>query len=208
MFPRRTIGFGVAAAVGLVVLFVAGKAWLGGQDDAAGGRQSIRSEDVRAGRVVVVGRLGVPLGTVVEVAATVGEVSGGGSVRPFSYELIVAKVGDARLAVPERFRFEVAAANFARLVASHSEMDALVRVMTTEGEKQIVSGGEAVTMPPISAAEAERFPKEYVGSVRRLLVFESGTWGGAPKNWPAEFGLIAPRENFEFRTILHVIAER
>src|SRR4051794_2545155 len=137
--------------------------------------------------VVIIGKLGVPLGTAVEIEAKVlsgktlhSELVGG------KYFLVVSKVGRKPLAEPPICLFELLPWASVEIASDTSELYEMKR-----GKKASKLTGE-------ERADLER---DYVGRTYHLLVYEEGFFSGIPKGLPSEYQ-VWHSHNFNFDTKL------
>lgn len=141
----------------------------------------------------VIGRLGVPLGTAVEIRA---EIISGHSLRLKAYAsrylLKVTHVSGKALQDPPTLEFEVPGFIDANVASDHFELAELKR-------------GERVGR--LSGAEIKELEKGYVGEVVRLGVYEGGMFDGIPKNRLPGVPIWADRI-YHFTTYLVVVAQR
>lgn len=144
----------------------------------------------------VIGRLGRPLGTVVEVEA---EVVRGRDLRNKgdygSYLLRVTSVDGADLPAPELLHFGLAPGSSARLAWEEF------------GLWRMKKGSDAGTLYPKDIDEIEQ---GYVGRHVRLLAYESGGYSGIPALNPRGEGAGVPiwqDHGFGFSTSLIVLRE-
>ncbi len=144
-------------------------------------------------RRTVIGKLGLPLGTVVEIDA---EITAGSELRLKGYQslylLNVTHVDGKKLNAPPLLRFSIP--RFASVkLANH-----------TFSLYEMKHGTKARSLDSSQIAELE---KDYVGRSVRLVVYEVGSFHGAPNDLPkdvpewADFG-------FHFSTSLIALAQR
>ena len=140
-----------------------------------------------------IGALGIPLGTVVDIRAV---VVAGESLRMKQYQgeylLRVTHVDGRALAEPRLCEFGVPA--FLRKNLAHTPFELY----------EMKHGRRARELDDKEIARLER---GYVGKEFKLTVYETGQFGGIPKNWPADVPLWAD-VGFGFSTSLVVLAER
>ncbi|MGH8018663.1 MAG: hypothetical protein ACREIA_10275 [Opitutaceae bacterium] len=193
----RALAF-VAAACGTVVCC--------GGEQASIEPVEIPANKLRAGKGVVIGELGLPLGTVAEIEATVvdGGPSGMWVVLPKTtpemhiFALSVERVNGRALSEPKILEFQVlpAAASFpygVTLAPKRMQLSELLQSRIEEGA--------------MTEAEAEAFRHTYMGSRHRLVVSEAGIFHGRPADLPDDAPIWAvPR--FHFTTRLVVLAKR
>jgi hypothetical protein len=144
-------------------------------------------------RRTVIGKLGLPLGTVVEIDA---EITAGSDLRLKGYHshylLKVTHVDGKKMDSPPLLDFSVPGFASVKL-ANH-----------TFSLYEMKHGTKAGSLNSSQVAELE---KDYVGRAVRLLVYEVGSFDGMPKNLPkdmrdrADFG-------FHFSTSLIALAQR
>lgn len=146
---------------------------------------SVRAEEL-GGTIQVIGKLQQPIGTVVQIEATIVD---GETLRMKQYEgaylLRVESVAGKRLAGSPVLRFEPSGSGLAA--------DSLALYESKHGKKP----------GPLSSDEIRELKKGYVGQRLTLLVYETGAFGGIPKNLPPE--LIWQDTAFEFSTRLVVL---
>jgi hypothetical protein len=141
----------------------------------------------------VIGNLGLPLGTTVEIEA---EVVSGRDLRRKGYELVyllkVTRVDGKELKPAPLMEFSVK--NFASLELPNRAFD-LYEMKHGKAE-------DWLNMPQIAELE-----KDYVGKKVRLAVYEVGSFHGLPTPLPEDVGLWAD-VGFQFSTSLTVLSER
>jgi hypothetical protein len=139
-----------------------------------------------------IGLLGIPLGTVTDVHATVVAQGGGREKAARSYRLRVTDVGSRRLSNPPTLDFEKY--SFIDVNLAPDEL-ALYRMK---------KGKETGTPNEAQVAELE---KGYVGKQVHLIVFETGAYSGIPGGVPQDVPSWQDH-GFSFSTSLVVLAER
>jgi len=160
-----------------------------GQDDSTDA--PITLEELS--RRTVVGNLGHPLGTAVEIEA---ELVAGHSLRMKAYDslylLNVTHVDGKELAAPQLMRFSVPGFVSVKL-ANH-----------TFALYELKHGKKATSLDSAEIAELE---KGFVGKKVRLVVYEAGGFNGIPETLPDDVPVWA-HSRFRFSTALTVLAER
>jgi hypothetical protein len=159
------------------------------QDDAA--KEPITLEELHSRGVL--GQLGVPLGTAVEIKA---EVVSGDSTRRKAlqgvYLLRVTQVGGKELAAPPLMHYTV---KFGRIEIPNCPRDSFFESPRDKEAERIES------------ARIAELEKSYVGKVVQLLVYEGGLFVGIPEQLPED----APQwqgSGFRFLPTLEVLDER
>jgi len=140
----------------------------------------------------VAGRLGVRLGNVIDIKATI--VSGRETRRKALsslYLLDVTEINDKQLAAPIRLRFSVPPIADAKLASTNF---GLYKLKHGEPAKRL------------SSAQLDELEKDYVGSEVKLAVYETGGYSGIPNNLPADFPAWQGQE-FHFSTHLIVLEQ-
>lgn len=141
----------------------------------------------------VVGLLGLPLGTVAEVQAT---IIAGSELRMKAYDgiylLRVTQVAGRQLDTPVNIEFTVRPFGDAKLPR---EASALYEMKT---------GNKATQLDSKEISELE---KAYVGTQKRLLAFETGGYSGIPRDLPRNI-FSWQDHSFAFLTSLIVLEER
>lgn len=164
----------------------------------------VSHEDITNGQVMIVGRLGVPLGTVVKVAAKVEAVTDYFGVVN-AYRLAVYRVDGLELETVASFDFS----NWgeARVASTPSQLGELVRKLQIPNSFVQRSPPDFLSTfaPSISAAEAESFREGYIGSTHILFAYEIGEFVGSPRTVPPEVSEFAPPQEFRFVTSLVVL---
>ena len=140
--------------------------------------------------VVIIGQLGVPLGTVVQVDAT---IVAGRTLEPKAlmgeYLLKVTKVGSNLVPNPACCPFR-----------THSWAE--VKLAPDEFSLyELKKGKKTGRLSDLQVAELER---GYVGRAYRLLVYEEGVYTGIPRDLPKDYP-IWQDQPFGFRTHLIVL---
>ncbi len=167
-----------------------------GEKDA-GGQPAARLEpntvDYRTlnGDTVIVGQLGVPLGTVVQVDATVvlGRSPKSNKDVHSEYLLKVSKVASSVLSDPPKCRFW-----------SHS-WDRVKLAPDVFSLYELKKGKKTGKLSDAQIAELEQ---GYVGQEYHLLVYEEGVFSGIPNNLPKDY-LSWQDRSFGFSTHLIVL---
>ena len=140
--------------------------------------------------VLIIGQLGVPLGTVVQVDATI--VAGrtlGSKEFMAEYLLKVTKIGSNAVSNPPNCPFR-----------THSWAE--VRIAPDEFSLyELKKGKKTGSLSDLQVAELER---GYVGRVYRLLVYEEGVYTGIPRDLPKDYP-VRQDHSFGFRTHLIVL---
>ncbi len=176
------------------------------------------AQDLIIGKATIVGLLGKPLGTPVEIVGTIldcpeGEASGmkvSDSLRG-RYRIRVEEIAGSFADPTFEMDFFVHRTVEANVAHDQRALDDLVKRMTTPGTrwKYDESSDTNVEAPPMTRKEAEEFRASYVGSRHRLLVYETGAFDGAPRGLPREAEDFASNEpEFRFSVFLVVIRER
>jgi len=157
-------------------------------DDQAPKSISVESLDT----IPVIGMIGVPLGKVATVRATVvdGE-SLGMKASQGHYLLKITEVDGTKLNSEPIIRFSLAPGSEVQLASNNFELYEL-----KTGKK-----AESLTDEQMVA-----FKKDYVGRSLLLQVYELGGFSGIPKNMPKEV-MIWQDRGFGFRTYLRVLRE-
>lgn len=141
----------------------------------------------------VIGQLGVPLGTVVEIK---GAVVSGDDLRKKLYQgaylLRVTEVDGRALESPPVITFFVPGFSGVKLASNNRELYEM-KVGATARE--------------LSTDQRERLRKNYVGKQMRLVVYEVGRYSGMPTKLPDDV-LIWQDVGFGFRTSLNVLKAR
>jgi hypothetical protein len=139
----------------------------------------------------VVGALGLPLGTVVEIR---GNVISGDELRLKAYAgtylLRVKEVGG-------RARVPPAVMEFSAPFVASLPSDPFELYESKTGSKP----------DGLDSAQIKQLEKGYVGKQVRLVVYETGGYSGIPRKLPADAPTWQDRD-FGFRTSLVVLAER
>jgi len=141
----------------------------------------------------IVGTLGVPLGTVVEIRAV---IVAGSETRmkeyQSSYLLRVSKVDGQPLSLPPLMKFSVPGFVSVKLVNDDFDLYEL-----KNGKK---TGS-------LDSSQIEKLQKGYIGKQVRLAVYETGGYSGIPANLPSDVP-IWQDHGFGFYTSLVILAER
>lgn len=140
----------------------------------------------------VVGDLGVPLGTVVEIVATVfdGDEL---QMKAFAdrYLLRITTVDSKQLAKPLTLDFFLHRGG--RPIGLARDTSELLE------QKRLENGKE------LNEEQIRRLEDGYVGKTVRLLAYESGMYNGIPRGVPGE--MIWQDRDWGFRTTLYVLSE-
>lgn len=152
--------------------------------------ESITAESLNT--ISVIGEIGVPLGTVATVKATVTD---GDSLQMKYYQgkyiLKITEVNGVKLASEPMVEFSLAPGVEVKLANDNFE---LYEMKTGEKAKSLT--GE----------QTEDLKKDYVGSTIMLQVYELGYYSGIPDNMPKEVE-IWQDTGFRFSTYLRVLRE-
>ena len=141
----------------------------------------------------VIGKLGVPLGTAIDIQAQI--VSGEALRRKehaVDYLLKVTHVAGAKLEKAPLLKFGVYGAGGAKIASNQFDLFELKK------------GKKTGRLDSVQIKELE---KGYVGKTVRLLVCEYGSFNGVPNNLPKDFPSWAEPE-FYFSTSLFVLGEK
>ncbi len=170
------------------------------------------------GQVQIVGLVGRPLGTVVEIHAEVIEDRSAADVGAPSpredlveYKLRVVAVDNIRLQKHVDVSFSVVPIAFANVAPNRQQLDDLVERMQTAGARERFepSVGGLIHVEPVSKEAAMEFLRDYVGSEHELIAFETAEYIGLPENTPDDaFGLSGAQSPFHLRSKLVIIGER
>lgn len=141
----------------------------------------------------MIGELGVPLGTVVEIHAT---IVAGSETRmkqyQSSYLLRVSEVDGRPLPQLQLMEFSVPRFASAKLANDDFDLYELKTGMKTGS---------------LESAQIEVLQKGYAGKAVRLVVYETGGYSGIPANLPSDV-MAWQDHSFGFSTSLVVLAER
>jgi len=142
--------------------------------------------------ISVIGRIGVPLGTVATVKATVVD---GDSLQMKKYESIyllkITEVNGVKLASETVIEFSLGPGVDVKLANNDFDLYEMKK-----GERAGSLSGEQIT----------ELKKDYVGSTLILQVYELGYYSGIPKNMPKEV-MIWQDTGFYFSTYLRVLRQ-
>ena len=160
---------------------------------------NVTASSLRNNAAVVVGDLGLSLGTPAEIEATVAE-----KLSPFTSErtgflLRVEKVNGKELKEPPTLEFYARSLSMAKLAGDDSKLEELLR--------ELQEPGNGLVSKPLSQAEAEAFKRNYVGSRHKLAVYEAASFDGIPAKLP-DGCMIWADHAFGFHTYLVVMVER
>ncbi len=158
-------------------------------------KQSIHVDELNERPVI--GKLGVPLGTVTEIKA---QIVAGDELRMKEYQgiylLKVTHVAGVKLNKPPLLRFSVSV-----------PVRAFVGVSVASdhfGLYEMKNGKKAGSLDSEQIRELE---KGYVGKTVRLVVYESGSFHGQPDKLPKDYPTPADT-GFHFSTSLDVVGEK
>ena len=141
----------------------------------------------------VIGKLGVPLGKVVELqGAVVREQNNGRKGQGEGYLLRISHVGNKPLEAIRQLRFSVPKFAQPNLAANPQML------------YELRNGRKA---PPLSRPEIEALEAGYLGQPVRLVAYEVGRFFGIPAQLPEDVPVWA-EVGFHFSTSLVVLAER
>lgn len=142
----------------------------------------------------ITGTLGLPLGTVAEIEATI--VDGASIPRRMDLQstflLSIEKINGKQLTAPLLLQFS-APFRSVKLVSAHSELAAI--------------GNRLGEVPKLSESEAEVVKRRYVGSRYKLAAFEKGEVGSRPDSLPEDVPQWSDWRPY-FHTYLVVLAIR
>lgn len=171
----------------IAFLLIAGLTGLRAADNEP---KSIPAESLNA--IQVIGKLGVPLGKVATVRATVVD---GDSLRTKadsgSYLLKITEVNGIKLDTQPIVDFALAPGSNVKLANGNF---ALYELKTGEEAKSLTS------------EQIEKLKKDYVGKSFLLQVYELGGFTGIPANMPKEVA-VWQDTGFHFQTYLRVLRE-
>lgn len=169
-------------------MIYAGCAYVANAEEKPG--KSISAESLNT--ISVIGKIGVPLGTVATVKATVVD---GDSLQMKYYQgkyiLKITEVNGVKLASEPVIEFSLARAVDVKLANNNFE---LYEMKTGEKAKSL------------SEKQRENLKKDYVGSTILLQVYELGYYSGIPSKMPKEVE-IWQDTGFRFSTYLRVLRE-
>ncbi len=168
---------------------------------------SVTVGQIRAGSTDVIGKLGYPLGTILNIEAIVVAREGVPPTFPITYLLKVNKVNGVALSDAVVLSFVADVTSPVYVAPSAYELDQLLELLLNEGPHRPDGSGAIAQYPPISQEEAAAIREGILGSQHRLIAYESGKWDGAPENFPEEYGYLASRKPFALETFLVLIAE-
>lgn len=159
-------------------------------NSCAGAAEPVASRQVdvaklQSGEVAIIGKLGRELGTVLAVEVVIIAAPDAGMLKPVRYLMQVVSVEGAPLATPVVLPFEIYPGVAHNLPASESELKE--RAKSLIAPEQLRPPGPIGREEPerlMSAAEAARFIRDYVGSKHRLLAMEVVDIRGALKVLP------------------------
>lgn len=141
----------------------------------------------------VIGALGIPLGTVAEIRASVVAGSETGTKQhDGSYLLRVTEIDGRPIAVAPVLEFSVP--SFVQVKLANDDF----------GLYELKTGTKA---GELDSVEIKKLQKGYVGKQVRLVVYETGGYSGIPSNLPKDVMAWSDR-GFGFSTSLVVLAER
>ncbi len=141
----------------------------------------------------VIGKLGIPLGEVVEVQAVI--VSGskiGAKELEGKFLLRIESINDKSLEKPTVERFRVLPFSGAEIANDHFDL------------YELKTGKKTGRLDSNQIKELE---KDYVSKKVKLLVYESGSFEGMPNKLPDDAPLVQATD-FRFRTHLMVLKQR
>ncbi len=173
-----------------------------------GGSTSVAVAEITSGTTTVIGKLGHPLGTVVEVEAIIVAAPVTGPTSPLTYQLEVHGINNVPLAKPRVLNFLTDINNPVYVASSQYQLERLLQQLVEVGRHAPDESGALSEEPPISKAKAAAIQQNYLGSKHRLVVYEAGRLDGTPKNLPEEYGYLGQRKPFTFETFLKVLAEK
>ncbi len=141
----------------------------------------------------VIGKLGVPLGTVTEIKA---QIVAGDELRMKAYQgiylLKVTHVAGVKLNKPPLLRFSVSPFVDVSVASDHFDL------------YEMKNGKKAGSLESEQIKELE---KGYVGKTVRLVVCEYGSFHGQPDKLPKDYPTL-PDVGFHFSTSLDVVGEK
>jgi len=176
----------------------------------------ITAREVEEGTTTIIGKLGLPLMTAVEIEATIIEDFSIYDNTPTGiYLLRVVRVDGTELKEPVTMSFRVQSSSNATVAESSKALDDRLKVLR---DRTLDEGWESTTNPDgtlfsvkIRTSQDEQlFRKSFLGSRHRLVVSEVATLNGQPKNLPKDVApLSTGLEGHYSRTFsLAVLAER
>lgn len=175
------------------------------------GSSIVAAPELTSGAAKILGALGKPLGTVMEIeAVVVSERENNTMVAGTIFVLRVDKVDGAPIARPVNLRFKVEGKTVIKVAPGESELTKLLTDMQTPGGTMRIDPlvPMFVEGPTITPAEAEAIRANYVGSRHRLVVYETGVFWGMPDNLPPDGESFISSQRFGFHSHLVVLAQR
>jgi len=163
---------------------------------------TVKTESLRNNTAVIEGDLGYPLGTSLEIEATVVDETNDLFTEPVptgSYLLRVDKVNGYNIKHPPSFRFNVRSSSEASLAGDWAKLEELLSDLQKPNN---IMGSKV-----LSSADVEAFKRDYVGSRHKLAVYEAARFDGVPAKLPAGCRAWTGR-TFGLETYLMVLAER
>lgn len=149
--------------------------------------------EIRDRSVVIIGDLGVPLGTPVEIEATIVHAVDEISDTKTKYCIAVNAISGKRLSTPRVFNFRAERELWSLMAATESELKALLDgyVRGDSGEKL-----------KMTYDQANKYLLNYTKTLRKLTVYESGRFIGRARQLPPPSSK-APE--FKFETYLVIV---
>lgn len=181
----------------------------------------VTAKELNEGTAVIIGDLGVPLITAVEIVATVEEELSpylekpdGRPIPTGTYVLKVEEINGKKLAEPQTLRFFLSHAMNVAVAPNEAELDELLKSLASLAndpgfQADLNSDGKRFFPNIRNVADAAAYRQSYVGSRHRLVVYEEARQDGEPAILPPDswsWGVGVDHKRFE--TYLCVLRER
>lgn len=160
---------------------------------ACAGQLKVTADEIGQQSVVVVGNLGLPLGTPTEVEGILVPIKDPMANSSESFHLVVEIVGGQQLQKSKTFSFRVERELWSLMARTEPELRTLL-----DGYVR----GDSGTKLKITRAQADQYLRDYTKSRRKLTVYESGRFVGRPYNLPPA---TSKAPDFKFETFLVVV---
>ena len=167
---------------------------LAGEEAARSRKTEVARADLQSGNAVVIGELGLPLGTPVEVEGVLLPPKKSPYVTfPVEIQLAVDTIDGKKLKSPKEFSFRVENPVESRMGNTELELGKVFDFLVEQHE--------------MSREQANRYFGDYAKVRRKILVYESAHFFGRPANVPGRHPTYA-EPPFGFATFLVVVTPK
>lgn len=181
----------IKTAMALCALF-AGTALVYASEPPPAHEMSVSAASLRIGREIIIGELGLPLGTPVQVEGyLLPPQKSAYFAFPVEITLAIDTIAGEKIDAPRKFSFRVESPVASKLDNTESELKKVFDFFVQEHD--------------LSREQADKMFGDYAKVRRKLLVYESAYFIGRPRNLPPAAPRIATPP-FGFETFIVVVA--